>query len=70
LHILRKFKTTSILVVLGLTAAFTVFLAVAIQCLYDFSYNRNFKAVYVHNRTCDNLHADLQGGNEKPCGCN
>jgi putative ABC transport system permease protein len=32
-------------VVLGLTAAFTVFLAVAIQCLYDFSYNRNFKDV-------------------------
>jgi putative ABC transport system permease protein len=31
------------MVVLGLTAAFIVFLTVAIQCRYDFGYNRNFK---------------------------
>jgi putative ABC transport system permease protein len=44
-HILRKFRTTSILALLSLVAAFTVFLTVAIQCWYDFSYNRNFKDV-------------------------
>jgi putative ABC transport system permease protein len=33
------------MVVLGLTAAFIVFLAVAMQCMYDFNYNRNFKDV-------------------------
>jgi putative ABC transport system permease protein len=44
-HILRKFRTTSILVILGLTAAFTVFLTVAIQCRYDFSYNSNFEDI-------------------------
>jgi putative ABC transport system permease protein len=32
-------------VVLGLTAAFTVFLTVVMQCYYDFGYNRNFKDV-------------------------
>jgi putative ABC transport system permease protein len=30
---------------MGLTAAFTVFSTVAIQCWYDFSYNRNLKGV-------------------------
>jgi putative ABC transport system permease protein len=33
------------MVVLGLTAAFTVFLVVVMQCYYDFAYNGNFKNI-------------------------
>jgi putative ABC transport system permease protein len=45
LHVLRKYKTTSIMVILGLTTAFTVFLIVLVQYHHDYSYNSNFNGL-------------------------
>jgi hypothetical protein len=43
LFVLKRFKTSSILNILGLSVAFAVFPITMIQCWYDFGYNRNFK---------------------------
>jgi putative ABC transport system permease protein len=40
---LKRFKTSAVLNILGLSVAFAVFSITMIQCYYDFSYNRNFK---------------------------
>lgn len=40
--VLKRFKTSSILNILGLSAAFAVFSVVIIQADYDFSFNQNF----------------------------
>lgn len=42
-HVLKRFKTSSILNILGLSAAFTVFVGLAVQVYYDLSFDRNFK---------------------------
>src|SRR5665647_90661 len=41
--VLKRFKTSSILNILGLSAAFAVFTVCMIQVHYDFSYDRNLK---------------------------
>lgn len=41
--VLKRFKTSSILNILGLSAAFSVFIVLMIQVYYDFSSDRNFK---------------------------
>ena len=41
--VLRRFKTSSILNILGLSVAFAVFSVTMIQVYYDFSFDRNFK---------------------------
>src|ERR1035437_1775019 len=41
--VLKRFKTSSILNILGLSVAFAVFSVTIIQVYYDFSYDRNFK---------------------------
>lgn len=41
--VLKRFKTSSILNILGLSAAFAVFSVVIIQVYYDFSFDHNFK---------------------------
>lgn len=43
LFVLKRFKTSSILNILGLSVAFAVFSVIIIQVYYDFSYDRNFK---------------------------
>jgi putative ABC transport system permease protein len=43
LFILKRFKTSSILNILGLSVAFAVFAITMIQAYYDFSFDRNFK---------------------------
>jgi len=43
IYILNRFKTSSVLNILGLSAAFAVFSIAMIQVNYDFSYDRNFK---------------------------
>ncbi|GHT20991.1 ABC transporter permease [Bacteroidia bacterium] len=43
LFVLSHFKTSSVLNILGLSAAFAVFSITMIQCYYDFSFDRNFK---------------------------
>ncbi|GHV10241.1 cell division protein FtsX [Bacteroidia bacterium] len=43
LFVLKRFKTSSVLNILGLSAAFAVFSITMIQCYYDFSFDRNFK---------------------------
>ncbi|MBK5720942.1 ABC transporter permease [Dysgonomonas sp. Marseille-P4677] len=43
IYVLKRFKTSSILNIIGLSAAFSVFITLAIQVYYDFSYDRNFK---------------------------
>ena len=40
--VLKRFKTSSILNILGLSAAFTVFSVTMIQVYYDFTYDHNF----------------------------
>lgn len=45
IYVLKRFKTSSILNILGLSAAFAVFIVLTIQVYYDFSYDRNFKDV-------------------------
>lgn len=42
LFILRRFKVSSILNILGLSAAFAVFMIIVIQSIYDLTYNRSF----------------------------
>lgn len=42
-YVLKRFKTSSILNILGLSAAFTVFLTLMAQVSYDFNFNKNFK---------------------------
>jgi len=41
--VLKRFRTSSILNILGLSVAFAVFSVTMIQVYYDFSYDRNFK---------------------------
>ena len=41
--VLKRFKTSSILNIIGLSAAFAVFTVTLIQVNYDRSYDRNFK---------------------------
>jgi putative ABC transport system permease protein len=41
--VLKRFKTSSILNILGLSVAFAVFSVTMIQVYYDFSFDRNFK---------------------------
>jgi len=41
--VLNRFKTSSILIILGLSVAFAVFTVVLIQVNYDLSFDRNFK---------------------------
>jgi putative ABC transport system permease protein len=43
LFVLKRFKTSSILNILGLAVAFAVFFISIVQTYYDFGYNRNFK---------------------------
>lgn len=43
LHIVKRFKTSTILNILGLSAAFTVFIILIAQVNYDFRFNRNYK---------------------------
>ena len=50
LFVLKRFKTSSILNIVGLSVAFAVFSITIIQVYYDFSYDRNFshaKDIYV-----------------------
>jgi len=42
-YVLKRFKTSSILNIIGLSAAFAVFTVTLIQVNYDLSYDRNFK---------------------------
>lgn len=42
IFVLQRFKTSSILNILGLSVAFAVFSVIIIQAYYDFSYDRNF----------------------------
>lgn len=42
LFILKRFKISSILTIIGLSVAFSVFNVIIIQTQYDLSYNRNF----------------------------
>lgn len=42
-YVLKRFKTSSVLNIVGLSAAFSVFIVLMIQVYYDFSYDRNFK---------------------------
>ncbi|MBD8346946.1 ABC transporter permease [Dysgonomonas sp. HGC4] len=42
-YILKRFKTSSVLNIAGLSVAFTVFIIIAIQSYYDATYNRNFE---------------------------
>jgi len=43
IYILKRFKTSSVLNILGLSVAFAVFSIAMIQVHYDFSYDRSFK---------------------------
>lgn len=43
IYVLKRFKTSSILNIIGLSAAFSVFIVLIIQVYYDFNYDRNFK---------------------------
>ena len=43
LFTLKRFKTASILNILGLSVAFAVAIVIAIQCYYDITYNRYFE---------------------------
>ncbi|GHT62666.1 ABC transporter permease [Bacteroidia bacterium] len=43
LFVLQRFKTSSILNIVGLSVAFAVFSVITIQTYYDFSYDRNIK---------------------------
>ncbi|MDR0605287.1 MAG: ABC transporter permease [Bacteroidales bacterium] len=43
LFLFKRFKTSSILNILGLAIAFTVFFAMVVQTHYDFSFDRNFE---------------------------
>lgn len=48
-HLLKYNKMSSIINILGLSVAFAVFIVVAIQVLYDFTYNKSFeKAENIH----------------------
>ena len=52
--VLKRFKTSSILNILGLSVAFAVFTVVLIQVNYDLSFDRNFKKsndIYFFNLT-------------------
>ncbi|MDR0605289.1 MAG: hypothetical protein LBG80_13385, partial [Bacteroidales bacterium] len=49
LFVLKRFRTSSILNILGLAIAFAVFFLTIVQAYYDFGYNRNF-------RNADNIH--------------
>lgn len=43
LFVLKRFKTSAVLNIIGLTVALAVFIITAIQFHYDFSFDRNFK---------------------------
>ncbi|MDR0699007.1 MAG: hypothetical protein LBG28_07300 [Tannerella sp.] len=43
LFVLKRFRTSAVLNIIGLSVAFAVFSVTMIQCYYDFSYNRSFK---------------------------
>jgi putative ABC transport system permease protein len=43
IFVLKRFKTSSILNILGLSVAFAVFAITMMQAYYDFSFDRNFK---------------------------
>lgn len=42
-HLLKYYKMASIINILGLSVSFAVFIVVAIQIQYDFTYNKSFK---------------------------
>lgn len=42
-HLIKRFKTTSFLIIIGLSVAFAVFITVMIQLRYDFGFDRSFK---------------------------
>lgn len=44
-YVLKRFKTSSVLNILGLSAAFTVFLVLMTQVYYDLNFDRSFKDV-------------------------
>ena len=55
--VLKRFKTSSILNILGLSVAFAVFSVTMIQVYYDFSYDHNFKKsdhIYQFTQRFDN----------------
>lgn len=61
-YILNRFKTSSILNVLGLSAAFAIFTVITIQSVYDATYNHNFKkADKIHTFRLYFVHDDYQG---------
>lgn len=41
-YLIKKFKISNILNIIGLSAAFIIFTVIIIQTFYDFSFNRNF----------------------------
>jgi putative ABC transport system permease protein len=58
LFVLRRFKTSAVLNIAGLSVAFAVFAITMMQVWYDFSYNRNFKNIndiYVFTNYWKNL---------------
>ena len=42
-HLLKHYKMSSIINILGLSVSFAVFIVVAIQVYYDFTYNKSFE---------------------------
>ena len=42
-HLLKHYKMSSVINILGLSVSFAVFIVVAIQMYYDFTYNRSFE---------------------------
>lgn len=42
-YLLKRFKTSSVLIVIGLSVAFAVFITVMIQLRYDFNYDRSYR---------------------------
>jgi putative ABC transport system permease protein len=62
LFVLKRFKTSSILNIIGLSAAFAVFIVVLIQANYDLNYDRNFKnADNIYYLSISNPNGDTGG---------